>query len=192
MLTAIATVVLTFVLTGLAANRLVQRWQYRNWILQQRMLDAQERQKSLQAIFEDLANLASKRHNKMRMLLSSLRSHSADKVDERLQEYGVTLSEWNERLNPISATLTLHLGWNFTWRLQKQIQPAFRSLGRDLERLSRLKAAGSRLSTSELRQAQHRLDQLQGTLFAFNRDMLRYLFDKRAELYREQILSPDT
>src|SRR4051812_22670539 len=80
--TAIVTVVLTFVLTGFAGNLLVQRWQMRNWVVQQRFLGEQKQYDSLNSLCDDLIMSSGQRLWKMRSLLRSL-SQSRDEIITR-------------------------------------------------------------------------------------------------------------
>src|SRR5262245_56868417 len=102
MLTAVVTVVLTILFSGLAANRLVQARQHRNWMAQQRLSDAEKDHQALQAVFDEVASLASKRQHKMFRLLHLI-NDDKEVFNQRLSEYDSALVEWNERLNAIFA-----------------------------------------------------------------------------------------
>lgn len=192
MLTAIVTVLLTFLLTGLAANRVVQNWQHRNWRAQQHFADTEKAYGALQDIFDEVASLGSRRQHRMFRLLSILRDSNDDRIKERLSEYDGAVVEWNERLNVIYAKLTLHLEWRFTRRLDSEIQPLFVRLGRRLEMLTKRRLAGLEISDSEIRNTREALDRLQGELSVFHRDILKFLLDQKNKLYEAKKLAPET
>jgi hypothetical protein len=80
MWTAVVTVLLTFLFTGFGANRLIQAWQLRNWISQQRLADAEKEHQALQDVFDEVATLAGRRQHKMMRLLSRISSNDEDKI----------------------------------------------------------------------------------------------------------------
>lgn len=93
---AIVSILLTFVLTGVIGNMLVQHWQYRNWINQQKFLGEEKQYYALTALWEELTNLASKRLWRMRRLHAALINGDDEKIKERLNDYDLALSEWNQ------------------------------------------------------------------------------------------------
>jgi hypothetical protein len=190
--TAITTALLTFLFTGLIANRLVQQWQHRNWKSQQRLSDTERKYQEFQELFDEVAALASRRQHKMVRLLSSIRSGDVDLVKQRLAEYDTALVDWNEKLNAIFAKLTMYLRWQFTKRLEGHIQPTFVRIGRELEALARARILRSEGNLPKCRQLQRELDRLQRDIFEFNRDVLRFILTKRDELYEEIPFSADT
>lgn len=188
MATAVLTVLLSFVLTGLVANRLVQRWQFRNWLSQQRLSDEQKDLQALQDVFDEISRLSSKRHHRMVRLLAGVRSLDTDKIQQRLTDYDAAVVEWNEHLNPMYAKLTMHLSFQLTKRLEADIHSVFVDLGENLVRLADRKISDKPIDSSELFRLEHSLNTLQGRLFKFDRDILRYYLErKRATLYGESL-----
>jgi hypothetical protein len=190
--TAITTALLTFLFTGLIANRLVQQWQHRNWKSQQRLSDTDREYRGFQELFDEVATLASRRQHKMVRLLSGIRSGDVDLVKQRLAEYDIALVDWNEKLNSIFAKLTMYLRWQFTKRLEDDIQPTFVRIGRELETLARARIAGSGADSTKCRQLDRELNRLQRHIFEFNRDVLRFILTKKNELYEEMPFRADT
>jgi len=191
MWTAVVTVVLSFLFTGLAANRLIQAWQYRNWKAQQRLSDAEKDHRALQDVFDEVATLAGKRQHKM-MRLFYVINDNEDVLKQRFGEYDTAVAEWNERFNAISAKLTMHLEWSFTHRLEDGIQKSFVSLGNELERFVKRRKNNERISATEILRVRQRLDLLQRHIFQFNRDMLKFLLGRKQEIYKEKPLTLHT
>jgi hypothetical protein len=186
MATTLFTVFLTFLLMGLVANRVSQRWQYRNWISQQRFSDNQKEFQTLQDLFDEVAGLSSKRQHKMIRLLAAIRSLDAEKTQQRLTDYDAVVVEWNEHLNAIYAKLTMHLSFDLTKRLEDDIHKAFVTLDATLVALAQKKIFGEPIDRSQLTGVQQALNALQGRLFAFDRDILRHNLErKKAALYTD-------
>jgi hypothetical protein len=74
MITAIVTVCLTFLLTGVVGNLLLQGWQQRNWLTQQRFLGEQKNYENLKELSEEIVRLSNLRLWKMRRLLNAVQS----------------------------------------------------------------------------------------------------------------------
>lgn len=64
--------IVAFIFTGVIANWLVQRWQYRNWLNQQRFLGAEKRYELLKSLADEISLNASKRLSSMFRLVASL------------------------------------------------------------------------------------------------------------------------
>jgi hypothetical protein len=186
-LTAIVTVMLTFLLTGILATRLSQAWQTRNWVSQQRLADKEDQYRALEGIFDEVATLASKRQHKMVRLLSVITGEDDLLIRTRFAEYDTALVEWNERLNTLYAKLTIHLRWRFTKRLEDEIHANFVWAGDILERITKRRLARLQIEPEELVSLLLRLNQLQGKIFALNRDILRVLLEQKAELYVDKM-----
>src|SRR5256885_2076746 len=98
MLTAVITVLLTFVLTGIVGSRVVHSWQQRNWIVQRRIIEAEEQYKALQKTFDEVSELAGRRQHRMYRLLSGIRKETEKTLSKRLADYDEATLVWNERL----------------------------------------------------------------------------------------------
>ena len=190
MLTAVISVLLTFLFTGIAANRLIQAWQHRNWISQQRLADVSKRYETAQSIFDEMSSLAAKRQHRMLRLLAAVRSMDKERIEERRLQYDEVLTDWNDKLIPLFAKLAVHLQTRFWWRLENEIQPAFVSAGSILERLVRQRLSDGKIAASELRIVQEALNRLQRSLYVLNRDIIKYTVDQQKELYKSPELSP--
>lgn len=185
MLTAIITVLLTFVLTGLTGGRLIQAWQHRNWKRQQLLLDVQNEYTTLQNLFDEFASHSERRRNRMHRLLLILRRGDPGLIKKRLSEYDDALASWNDRFLPLQAKLTIHLSFQFAARLQDDIQPRFVKIGERLESMTRRRLEGGSINGTEFNEALHGMRHLSRELFRFNRDVLKAIKEKRNALYLE-------
>lgn len=182
MLTEIVSIVLAFILTGVTGNWLVQKWQHRNWLNEQMVQGEQKDYAALAELWDQLNILTSRRLWRMQRALIGIEL-TDEKVQERLSEYDVVLSEWNENFNSMIVRLTLFSGWELAGRLENEIQPAFVSADSRLHGIvrSRLeKKSYDRKLALTLRRDFNVLSRL---LFEFNRDALRVVELRRVKIF---------
>jgi hypothetical protein len=184
MWTAIITVLLTFILTGILGNFVVQAWQHHNWLVQRRILEAEEQYKALQKTFDEVSELAGKRQHRMFRLLSSLWGEGDDVVRKRLSDYDESATMWNERLAAQYAKITMQLDYWLTLRLDREIQPRFVRLDAELTRLTTARLNGVKLSSADFGRLSQALNALQGQIIGFNKATLKQIDDKKVALYR--------
>jgi hypothetical protein len=183
MTTAIVSVVLAFLLTGVVGNALVHRWQLRNWVSQQKFLGEEKRYYSLVALWEEVTKLGAKRLWRMRRLLSALADEDTDKIKERVIAYDSALSEWNESFHSVGARLTLFASWKLDRELEEELQRAFLNAGLKLERLTRSRLAGGAVDKRIAHELRLEFFDLSRLLFRFNRDTLRMVERQRSITY---------
>ena len=183
MLTAIVSILLTFLLTGVIGNMLFQRWQYRNWISQQKFLGEEKQYYQLTALWEELTNLASKRLWRMRRLHSALTGEDDEKIKERLNDYDLALSEWNEKFHSMSVRLTLYSSWDLERELEDQLQHSFLDAGLRLERLTKARLATGRADKKLAHDLLLEFFDLSRTLFTFNRNTLAVVQRQKSRTY---------
>lgn len=189
MLTAVISILLTFLLTSLAANKLVQAWQHRNWLKQQRLIDSESRHKAAEATFDELSSLMGKRHYRMLRLAFALRRSEKELTSRRFSEYDEALVSWNDRLSVLYAKLAMYLEWNLTRQLEEVIQKRFASIGSNLERLAHAKLADQQISAKDITAAENELNGLQGEIVSLNKRILAFMDSSRARLYSEPEMS---
>src|SRR3954465_4156360 len=112
-MTAIVTVILSFLLTGLVGNSLLQRWQHRNWLSQQRFSLEDKEYQALSGLFQDLVKYSSQRHYRMRRLLRALSSSDEEGIKAKTADYDEALTEWNDIFNSLCVRLTLLAGHQY-------------------------------------------------------------------------------
>jgi len=172
MLVAIVTVILTFLLTGIIGNFLVQRWQHRNWLNQQRFLGEEREYLALKSLWEELAGLSGKRLSRMRRLLVILDRPDDQFIRKRLSDYDDILGKWNDSLTSFYVRLTLYATHTLQHRLEHEIQIAFLRVGSSLERLVKGRLESGSVSSKAVEQVRSEMDEISGQLFAFDRDIL--------------------
>jgi hypothetical protein len=179
----IVSIILTFVLTSVAANLLVQRWQQRNWLSQQRFLGNEKEYESLKKLFDEITVLAGKRITRMRRLLWAMTLSDDSLVQRRLAEYDEAQKEWNDNLGSFFARTKLLGGRRLFERLEERVQAAFVANGAVLEQ--EVKKRGSRrpLDQKTANALEERLNSLQGELNDFDSAMLQAVENKKKETY---------
>lgn len=183
MLTAIVTILLTFLFTGFVSNWLIQKWQQRNWVNQQRFLGEQKEYDNLKALSEEIIQISGRRFSRMRRLLSVLRRPDDNLVRQRLQSYDETLSEWNEKLNSFLARLTFYAAYEMARRLDEDIQKRFVAAGNELENLTKLRLSGGMPKDAQISHLVNELNNFYGGLLTYNRQLLREVEIQRAKTY---------
>lgn len=184
MLTAIFTVLLTFILTGLIGSSVVQAWQHHNWIIQRRILEEEEQYRTLQKTFDEVSDLAGKRQHRMFRLLSSIWQGTDETIKKRLSDYDDAALSWNEKLSTHYAKLTQQLSYQLSLRLEDQIQIPFVALDSQLTRLAAARLGGTKLSPQDFSRLSSELSALHGRIVKFNKRTLKEIEDKKASLYR--------
>jgi len=189
MVTAVVTVLLTFILTGILGNSIVQAWQHRNWIIQRRIQEAELRYAALQKTFDEVSELAGKRQHRMFRLLSSLTRNDEDVVRKRLAEYDEASTLWNERLVAQFSKLTMQLTHGLSLQLEREIQSQFVKLDGELGRATVARLKGTKLRNADFVRLSNMLNGLQGRIGTFNKRTLRYIDDEKKALYQPEKLS---
>lgn len=194
MSTAIVTVVLTFVLTSLLGNWLLQRWQHRNWINQQTLLGEQKHYENLKELCDEILKLSNLRISKTRRLLSVVRYADDDLVVSRLAEYDSAVQSWNEQLGIFVVKLRFYARYQMAYRLDSEIQPSFVNRGAALESLVRTRREGRPISLAQIAALEVRLNDLNGLLIAYSRDLMNMLAEQKTRTYygKKEQLKIDT
>ena len=183
MTTAVVTVLQTFMLTGLIGNWLVQRWQHRNWLNQQRFLGAEKEYNALKELFEEISSLLGKRLSRMNRLLRVVNSSDKELLQSRLKDYDEAVAEWNGKLNAFFVRITMYDRFYRTERLENEVHASLVRSGSRLERLVSRSLSHEAVSAKEITELSDRLNTLQGQIFSFNRDFLRAVQAKQQRTY---------
>ena len=175
-------VILSFLLTGVVVNFLIQRWQHRNWVNQQRFLGAEKTYESMKATADEISISASKRLSAMFRVTFAL-DQSDERLEERRKIYSDALDEWNQKINSFYYKTTLFFGWSMTKRLEDDLNAQLVSAGALIEASIRKREHKSDEPTGK-KEILKRLYSIQGMLGAFNRDMLRSVMHQQAATYQ--------
>lgn len=192
MLTAIITVLLTFILTGLVGSSIVHSWQQHNWLVQRRIIEAEEQYKALQKTFDEVSELAGKRQHRMFRLLSAIWQGTDETIKKRLSDYDDASLLWNEKLPTSNAKLTMQLTYWLSIRLEEQVQRRFVRLDSELTRLATARLNGKKLLAADYARLSQALNVLNGQIVRFNKATLKEIEDKRASLYRPKTFHAGT
>ena len=184
---AVLLILITFLLTGVVANWLIQSWQSRNWINQQRFYGAEKRFEALRAHADNLAKLASIRLSSMFRLTFAL-NMSSDFMEERRKIYSDAVDEWNSNINLLYAKTTMYTNYHLTMRIEKDIHNPFASAGSAIELLVRSRKSNSDVRV-DVKPILKKLNSIQGMLENLNRDMLRLVINRQAATYQGVELS---
>jgi hypothetical protein len=183
MATATLTVLLTFLFTGLVGNWLIQRWQQRNWLNQQRFLGEQKEYENLKMLCDEIIGCSGRRISRMRRLLSALGQPDDKLIRRRLKAYDEVLSEWNEKLNGFHARLTFYAAYDMSWRLEEYVQKRFVALGSELDRAKQSRLSGNILTLHLVAHIETELNKFYGALLTYNRQLLRMLEIQKTKTY---------
>jgi len=128
-----------------------------------------------QAVFEDVSRLLDRRLYRTRQLLWSL-NRSPDLRQERISEYRIVVTEWNDNINRILALLAIHFDNERRNDVDEKIGAEFVVIGRSLERALR---GEPKVDVDKL---EVRLDQLASQIYSFNLGLLKDIRMKRRTL----------
>lgn len=162
---------------------LVQRWQSRNWLNQQRLLGVEKKYASMSTLFSDISDAASRRLIAMYRLTDALGFEDDNRIKKRLENYDDALKEWNEKLNGIYVRLTSTLGQSDSRRLECEVHEGFRRAGIELEALVRSRLKGQSIPRSRKEKIKSDLNSVQGLLLQFNSDFLDVLETEHSAIY---------
>lgn len=192
--TAIITVVLTFTLSTLFGNWLLQRWQQRNWLHQQSLLGEQKHYENLKDLCDQILELSNVRILRMRRLLSVLQQDDIELIKVRLSDYDAAVIEWNKNIGIFLVKLRFYARYDVALRLDRSVQSAFARSGAILERLTHARLAGTAISGADISRLQIQFNDLNGRVISYNRDLMHVLaVQKTRTYYGKQIeLNPDT
>jgi len=182
-MTSIISVIVGFVLTGLIGNKLVQAWQARNWLLQQRFMGQEKEYVALKELADEIAVLLGARIYHMQRLAASLTSSSNEKLAARIADYEDILKRWNERLTSFYVRLPLLASSYLAPNLESSIQLTLVEIGANIEDQLRRRNAGDNADKKSVIKIQNRLNAIQGKAISFNKSMLRIVETRRTEIY---------
>jgi hypothetical protein len=185
---ALLTVVVSFVLTGLVGNWLVQRWQQRNWLTQHSLQRAEKQIEQLRALIDEILRLGDARNYRTRRVVLQLNSEDSAKFERTKEDYDQAVVNWNDRFNSMCVGLTMYAAYQpYTERLEGIIQPLFVSVSEKVEVAIGMRANGP-VPRSLIAQRNVDLNEISGMLFEFGRDLVRLLLNKQQEAYEGELI----
>jgi hypothetical protein len=180
---SLLSIVVGFVLTGLIGNRLVQTWQARNWLLQQRFLGQEKEYVGLKELADEIVSLLSVRIYHMRRLNRAIATGVDEDVVSNLKEYDDILKRWNERLPSFYIRLTMLADYDLALRLEDSIQADLVRVGADIEYLTAKHKIGASINKNQSSRIVSDLNKIQGSSISFNKHLLNVLHSRRVDVY---------
>lgn len=185
-MTTFFTIFFSFVLTGLVGNAVVARYQYRNWIAQQKVGLAQQRNLQQIALHEELERLASARRFHALRFAYALMGDDQELMEDRLRELDKTVVQWNERYTSFLARLRIYRPFRVAIHVEDFIHTPLASCTTELLAL-RSEPTEIRRTKIKEKKFEKRLNDVNGSIIAFSRDYLTEL-DRQASV----VIDPDT
>lgn len=176
-------IIVGFLLTALIGNRLVQTWQSKNWLLQQRFLGQEKEYVGLNDLADEIVSLLSGRIYYMRRLNGAIASGTEEDVATKLKEYNDILKRWNERLPSFYIRLPMLADYDLALRLENSIQAKLVRVGADIESLYARRKAGTPINEHRSNQINADLNKVQGSSISFNKKLLEVLHSRRVDVY---------
>jgi hypothetical protein len=182
MITLLA-VILGFLLTSLVGNSLLQNWQYRTWLNQQRFLGEEKDYMAMQDLWREVSELSGARLTRMNRLYAAQNLPDETKIQERFSAYDSIVAEWNEKYLSFSVRLARFTSSGL-YVLEKQVQPKFVAAGALLERCTKQRLSTHQLNRPLINTIRSELDGLSHLLFVFHRTMLIEIQKQKARTYK--------
>jgi hypothetical protein len=167
----------------LVANHLVQRWQQRNWLIQQRFLGHEKEYIALKDLADEIASLLGARIYNMQRLLFSLRRSSDEQLVRRVTDYEDIVKRWNERLTSFYVRLPLLAYTDLGPQLESSVQARLQAASATIEELLYKRRAGVVPEKDTVRSASEALSSIQARAINFNRELLRIVESRRVDVY---------
>lgn len=133
---AIISIFLTFILTTIVGNRLVYKWQQRNWLQQQHLLRVQQDLGELKKAIDEMMTLGNARYYRTRKLDWNLGRASEERMLEIKKEYDESVVRWNEKFTILQVKLNVYLKDSSADSLD-ELQNQFVSISDNLDRYLR-------------------------------------------------------
>lgn len=182
----VAIVVLSFVLSGIIGNRLVQRWQQRSWRVQHSLEATEKNLEALRSTADEITKFADARIFRARRIVWQLARPRNGAFDRTKSDYDESVAAWNDRFTSFCVTLTMFATHRLSLRLEQTIQPALVETSSEIDRAMR---SGVVMQPAQVRNLQAQLDEISGLVWEFSRDLVRYLIDHRDRAYNGRLLT---
>ena len=182
-MSTIIAVVLGFVLTGLIGNHLVQRWQQRNWLVQQRFLGHEKEYFALKELADEISSLLGARIYHMQRLLLNLRRSSDEQLLNRVADHDDIVKRWNERLTSFYVRLPLLASSDLAIRLESTVQTKLLAAGATIDELVYQTRSGDIPSKYTVASALKALNSIQASAINFNKQLLQFVENRRIDVY---------
>lgn len=170
-----------FLLTGVVGNYLVHRWQFRNWLTQQKIGSIEKEYSEIKELAEEFSKVSNERIFSMRAVLYSLRTGDQQLHETRKSEYRDSLKIWNQRYGYFSAKFPFLMTQSQTRYFEKQIHEQLVAASTLLDSAI---AADIREPTTRGR-IETMLNQIIGACIILTNEILQAAKSKHMSIYKE-------
>src|SRR6266536_2574228 len=164
---ALFTVIISFVLTSLVGNRLVQGWQRRNWLAQHTLESAEKNLDELGKIINEILVLGDARYFRTLRVTWYLNSSDTESFCRVKQEYDQAVVNWNDHLNSLKVRLRMYVDYHYTDILEA-IQARFCEISTRVDSAIRSRSKQT-IPQSSLVELEAKLSAISGQLFNLSR-----------------------
>jgi len=182
-MSSVLSVIVGFLLSGLIGNWLVQRWQARNWLHQQRFLGQEKEYTALKELADEIATLMGARLYHMQRVAFTLAASRTELLTGRLIDYEAAVVKWNERLTSFYVRLALLSSSELVYRLERTIHTRFQQTGQRLDRLIQARQGGGSINTGAVSEITKELTKIQINALGFNKTVLGIVEKRKSEVY---------
>jgi hypothetical protein len=183
LLKTLVPIVVGFGLSGLVGTRLLQGWQLRSWLMQQRFLGHEKEYVALKELADEISSSLGIRIFHMQRMLRMLGNTVDDDFVSYHEAYRESVERWNERLTSFYVRLTMLAETNFALRLERSIQNSLVPASSIIDALIRDKKANRPVSRKLIRSVRDDVNRLQGKAIGFNQSLLRAVQQRRTDIY---------
>jgi len=183
LLKTLVPIVIGFALTGLVGNRLLQSWQLRSWLAQQRYMGHEKEYVALKELTDEISSLLGIRIFHMQRILGMIGNAADDDFRSYHEAYRESVRRWNEKLSSFYVRLTLLADINFAYRLERSIQKSLWAASSTIDASIRDKYAKRPISPDVVRSVQRDMDRIQGKAIEFNESLLSEVQQRRSDIF---------
>lgn len=177
------------IMTAIIGNWLVQRWQQNNWVLQQRQSLKKTEIDEIKSLASDIHSITSRRIFYTRRALHDFRD-SSTRFSKSLDNYSQSVLEWNQELGNIYSRISLLLSYSDSIFFEKSVHEKFVIASRVLDICIRSQQPKT-LEPRFVRFISSQMDEINGQVIDFNRDLLRKTRETREFLLNGRVIHYD-
>lgn len=175
---SIITTIIAFILSGVIGNKLVQKWQHRNWLSQQLHLGQQEELREIKSLLDEMSNTANSRLYSMKRVAGHINSPLTN-LESIFSEYAEQVKVWNIALPRFYNKISLLFSFDKTQNLEHNVQPLFVSAGQKLELALKLRRRSDIVPMPLIRSLNNEISSLNAYLRDFLLEINNLVLDRK-------------
>lgn len=172
-----------FLFTGIIGNILLQKWQRRHWLAQQRFSSHEKEYNELKQLVDEIVTMLGVRLFSMRFLLPAIHADDDENFNTRLKDYQESVKKWNEKIASFNSRLSLLAEYKFAQRFDQDIQTSFASASKTLDAMIRERKLGTKSDNTKKADLEAVFLNLQGKITGYGNTLLSYTIEKRDAIY---------